>query len=138
VYYQHFFPLHMWALSRTPVPPADKYDAIAYIQGNCGQHINGTLERQALMQEIMDMGQIEVHSYGSCMNNMANRTDLPAIEMLPDFGGDQPPTHDEYLKKLSIFRHYKFCMAGENNRYQDYVTEKVGSHLLQMCEMGCV
>jgi hypothetical protein len=120
VYYQHFFPLHEWALAHAPVHIEKRIDAIAYMQKNCGSN----LERHKLVQAIMALGEIEVHSYGSCMNNMQNRT-LP-LEMLPQFDGQKAPTNGDPHQKLSIFRHYKFCMAAENNRYQDYVSEKVG------------
>jgi hypothetical protein len=82
------------------------------------------LERQKLVEALMAMGQIEVHSYGSCMNNMQNRS--LQLELLPRWEGPRLPTNGDPHQKLSLFRHYKFCIAAENNRYRDYVSEKVG------------
>jgi hypothetical protein len=133
VFYQHLFPMHLWALALPTVQPAERHDAIAFIQSNCGainEALNSRSERIWLVQEIMKMGQIEVHAHGSCMHNMQNRS--VRIDHLPPYHGPPLPTNGDAHQKLSIFRHYKFCMAGENNRYPDYVTEKVGGTGLRL------
>jgi hypothetical protein len=124
IFYQHLFPMHLWALSQPLVQQEHKYDAVAFIQSNCGAANDGNSERLHLIKEIMSMGQVEVHAHGSCMHNMQNRG--IRIDQLPPYYGPPLPTNGDPHHKLSIFRHYKFCMAGENNRYFDYVTEKVG------------
>lgn len=68
-----------------------------------------------LLQAVMNMGKIPVHSYGRCLHNTAAGEGFE-------------------FDKREVFSRYKFCFAMENSVERDYVTEKVYDGL----DAGCL
>lgn len=103
-----FNPMGIWqnytdlVLQPSPVPFDEKIGMVINLASNCESH-NG---REAYVEELMK--HIQVHSYGSCLNNM-NGTGLsiPADGNVVD-----------YMTK------YKFYLAFENSCCEDYISEK--------------
>lgn len=89
---------------------ADKLPMLTYINSNCGAH-NG---RNNIVKGVMDIGDIEVHSFGICLRNRK--------------GGGRG------VNKMEILSKYKFCIAMENSNEIDYVSEK----LWQSLQAGCL
>ncbi len=92
------------------VKTADKIPSLVYINSNCGAK-NG---RNGIVKDVMDIGDIEVHSYGTCLRNK-------------DGGGRN-------TNKMDIMSKYRFCIAMENSNEIDYVSEK----LWQALQAGCL
>lgn len=96
-------------LFKPALPVSKKTPAVVFLNSNCGA-LNG---RNEIVKRVMDLGQIEVHSYGRCLNNR-----------------QMAPSDD----KVALFSRYKFCIAMENSNSKDYVTEK----LWQALRSGCL
>ena len=94
----------------TKVKTEDKIPSLVYFNSNCGAK-NG---RNKIVKDVMDIGDIEVHSYGTCLRNKS--------------GGSRN------TNKLDIMSKYKFCIAMENSNEIDYVSEK----LWQALQAGCL
>lgn len=94
----------------TKMKTEDKIPSLVYINSNCGAK-NG---RNKIVKDVMDIGDIEVHSYGSCLRNKS--------------GGGRN------TNKMDIMSKYKFCIAMENSNEIDYVSEK----LWQALQAGCL
>lgn len=92
------------------VKTADKTPALVYINSNC----NAKNGRNDIIKEVMSIGDVDVHSYGTCLRNKS--------------GGGRG------TDKIEIMSKYKFCIAMENSNEVDYVSEK----LWQSLGAGCL
>lgn len=102
--------------SHKPLPFSRKKTAVVYMNSNC-QRLH--IPRNQVVKELMENTDIEVHSYGGCLRNK----DMPKeLEELP-----------RLQRKLEIFSRYKFCIAMENSRQDDYVSEKLWQALWAGC-----
>jgi hypothetical protein len=91
-------------------PPWDqRRNAIAIFVSRCKKG-----GREAVMQAV---GKVyPVHSYGKCHKTHSIETEFPKCAAM--LGG-------RYPQKLCVFRQYKYILALDNSREDDYVTEKV-------------
>lgn len=107
------------------LPPLDankKLNKIVFMNSNC----NTPSRREKLVKEIMDLGIIQVDSYGRCLRNYngkwvykSNRTLIPG--------------NDRITHKIPVFSRYKFCIAMENAIVTDYHSEKLWEALASGC-----
>jgi hypothetical protein len=94
-----------------PVPFARKRDGLLWMQSNCVQWRREQVE--ALMAHI------QVDSVGACLQNSDVTAVAPACA-----AGDWP--HDVYRgTNECAAAHYKYYIAIENSRYDNYTTEKL-------------
>jgi len=91
------------------VKSTDKVPALVYINSNCAAK-NG---RNDIVKGVMDIGDVDVHSYGICLRNKIG---------------------ENGFHKVDVMAKYKFCIAIENSNEIDYISEK----LWQALEAGCL
>lgn len=92
----------------------EKRDAIAIFVSRCKKG-----GREATINNLK--AAYPVHSFGKCLRTHDVQTEFPHCNAL---GQNRYPT------KLCVLRHYKFVLALDNTREEDYVTEKVYHALL--------
>ncbi|RUS12509.1 hypothetical protein BC937DRAFT_87697 [Endogone sp. FLAS-F59071] len=103
-----------------PQPPLREDGVlIAWMVSNCSPQN----QRNDLMQSLM--AEMEVHSFGKCMNNK----DIP-LDVKQKFGMPEEGVTDQWWGswqdiKRSIFSKYPFVFTPENSNCEGYVTEKV-------------
>jgi GR25 family glycosyltransferase involved in LPS biosynthesis len=98
--------------SNPGVPFDQKRNSLVFMHSNCR-----STYRNELFDKISQM--IPVDALGSCKNNANVETILPQCRGLPH-SGDTVWSESE-----CILHHYKFYLAIENSRDEDYVTEKL-------------
>ena len=76
--------------------------AVAYVVSKC----ETPGKREVVAQALLNSSEVQFHSFGRCLNN-------------------QNSNFTNSVDKTAIFRRYRFCMVFENDRVQDYVTEKL-------------
>ncbi|KAK9826868.1 hypothetical protein WJX81_002023 [Elliptochloris bilobata] len=81
-------------------PFAARANASAFVQSNC----NVPSGRNAIVANLMAFSDLEVNSYGRCLNNAQMR---------------------EGETKLDVYRRHRFCLVMENALSHDYVSEKL-------------
>lgn len=125
-----YYPLNILssrAVLHDPRPFQDKHGysngkvSVAAFVSNCIKA--GANERQTYIRELMKL--VEVHSYGSCLNNMKEE-DVAKKEqggLNPDKGW--PEVAQRRARKVKLLSRYKFYLALENSPVDDYVSEKI-------------
>ena len=96
-------PYFSWAennIQTAPVPFEDTHKAAVFIANNCHSHSN----REQLVKDLL--ARMPVESVSGCLNNKK----LPA---------------DEKRDKTALMRRYALYLAFENQRVDDYITEKL-------------
>ena len=102
--------------SRPASPHKDRRKQVVCIIGKCNSH-TGRKEFVAQLGE-----HVVIDSYGACLKNKTQP--VPDARWFNIYGE----------AKLSLMSEYFFCIAFENSRHHDYVTEKV----FQALAAGCV
>ena len=98
----------------TPIHWNEKRDAIAIFVSRCKKG-----KRESIINSLKSA--YPVHSFGKCLRTHDVQQEFPECSSV---GGGRYPS------KLCVLRHYKFVLALDNSREEDYVTEKVYHALL--------
>lgn len=106
-----------------PIPTSLKRNEIAFVNSNC----RTKSKREQYVKELMNLGIVQVKSYGRCLKNSKWPSDNE-----PSFKLD--PLNEKLAGKYKTFAFSKFCIAMENSVIKEYNSEK----LWHAFAWGCV
>lgn len=97
------------------LPWEERRNAIAIFVSRCNKG-----NRETVINNLKSV--YPVHSFGKCLRTHSVETEFPQCHALAGKG--------RYPSKLCVLQQYKFVLALDNTREEDYVTEKVYHALL--------
>ena len=100
-------PLKYTTAQKDEIRAKENLASVAYVQGICSP----PSDREAYIYELMKY--IKIDSYGACLNNKKLPENLQKKSTM---------LSKEYIE---FFRRYKFILAFQNARCDDYMTEKI-------------
>lgn len=110
-------------LFHDPAPINKKKNVVAFINSNC----RTASKREQYVKQMMDIGIVNVKSYGKCLKNSNWPKDHRPSYILD-------PSDPKLAGKYEIFHYSKFCIAIENSVVTSYNSEKLWHALA----CGCV